>query len=378
MSEKKTFNILSIDGGGIRGIIPAMVLAEIERRVACVKDRDKGFVPTSELFDLVVGTSTGGILALGLTQNGTCEKPPLSAEELVEIYEKYGSTIFNLSLAEDTLSKGKEILESIGDPESITKALFSKLAGELSDLGRDALSVLERLTDEKYSREGLGDVLNCFIDETLCLKDVNTKTMVTCYDIQAPQTLFLKSWDCEHKAIKIKNAAFATSAAPTYFEPLSLCFAGKERTLIDGGIFINSPVVSAYAEGRKLISGRPEEYKGFSKEDIFVVSLGTGESTANNGYSEARNWGVANWLLALLKYVSHSGPAAADYQMKQFLPADNYVRLQVKLDKDHDEMDDTSCDNICYLRNQAKALIDSCEFEKLHEHLKKRVDEVCK
>lgn len=244
--------------------------------------------------------------------------------------------------------------------------------------GRDALSVLERLADEKYSRKGLKEVFNCFVDETLTLGDVTTKTIVTCYDMQAPKPIFLKSWKCEHKAIKIKDAAFATSAAPTYFEPLSLCFAGKERTLIDGGIFINSPVVSAYAEAQKLISKRREEYACFSKEDIFVASLGTGEFTSSNEYSEAKDWGAGRWLTALLDYVSHSGPAAADYQMQQFLPADNYVRLQVKLDKKHDKMDDTSCDNICYLRNQAKALIDSCEFEKLYEHLKKRVDEVCK
>ena len=366
MSEKKTFNILSIDGGGIRGIIPAMVLAEIERRVACEEDR--GFVPTSELFDLVVGTSTGGILALGLTQNGTCEKPPLSAEELVEIYEKHGSKIFKLSRTGEALAKTEERLKSFKKFDSITEVGFLSIL--------DLISELERLTDEKYSREGLGDVLNCFIDETLCLKDVNTKTMVTCYDMQTPETLFLKSWNCEHKAIKIKDAAFATSAAPTFFEPLRIHIAEKPRTLIDGGIFINSPVVSAYAEGRKIISKKGKS-EGFSKEDIFVVSLGTGKSISSAKYEDAKDWGALKWLPELLKYISHSGPAAADYQMKQFLTDDNYVRLQVdELDEEHDEMDDTSNKNICYLKNQAQALINSCEFEKLYEHLQNRVDEV--
>jgi uncharacterized protein len=67
--------VLSIDGGGIRGILPAMILAEIERRTRKL---------TSELFDLVAGTSTGGILALGLTKPGQNGKPKYSAKKLIE------------------------------------------------------------------------------------------------------------------------------------------------------------------------------------------------------------------------------------------------------------------------------------------------------
>src|SRR5918997_6844902 len=78
--------VLSIDGGGIRGIIPAMVLAEIERRTGKL---------TSEVFDLVAGTSTGGILALGLTKPGQDGGPEYSAEELIELYEAEGEEIFS-------------------------------------------------------------------------------------------------------------------------------------------------------------------------------------------------------------------------------------------------------------------------------------------
>lgn len=79
--------VLSIDGGGIRGIIPAMVLAEIERRTGKT---------TSELFDLVAGTSTGGILALGLTKPGQGGKPEYSAKRLIELYETEGRKIFSI------------------------------------------------------------------------------------------------------------------------------------------------------------------------------------------------------------------------------------------------------------------------------------------
>ena len=85
------YKILAIDGGGIRGIIPAMILAEIEKRT---------LKPISSLFDLIAGTSSGGILALGLTKPGLIEAfdgfpiPEYSAENLLQIYIEYGAEIF--------------------------------------------------------------------------------------------------------------------------------------------------------------------------------------------------------------------------------------------------------------------------------------------
>src|SRR4028119_1295248 len=78
--------LLSIDGGGIRGIIPAMILAEIEARTG---------KRSAEMFDLVAGTSTGGILALGLTKPGQGGEPQYSAKRLVELYETEGEKIFD-------------------------------------------------------------------------------------------------------------------------------------------------------------------------------------------------------------------------------------------------------------------------------------------
>src|SRR3954471_11307345 len=84
----KNFRLLTLDGGGIRGIFTAMVLAEIERRSA---------KPVSQLFDVLAGTSTGGILALGLTLKNAAGQPRYSAAELVELYENDGPRIFSKS-----------------------------------------------------------------------------------------------------------------------------------------------------------------------------------------------------------------------------------------------------------------------------------------
>ncbi|NBR40642.1 MAG: patatin, partial [Alphaproteobacteria bacterium] len=81
--------VLSIDGGGIRGIIPAMVIAHLERETG---------EPACELFDLIVGTSTGGILALGLSLQDDAGRPLLAAKRMVALYERHGGEIFAQSL----------------------------------------------------------------------------------------------------------------------------------------------------------------------------------------------------------------------------------------------------------------------------------------
>ena len=81
--------VLSLDGGGIRGIIPALVIAHLERQMGA---------PASEFFDLIVGTSTGGILALGLALQDEQGRPLLAAKRMVALYERHGGEIFERSL----------------------------------------------------------------------------------------------------------------------------------------------------------------------------------------------------------------------------------------------------------------------------------------
>ena len=201
--------VLSIDGGGIRGIIPAMVIAHIERKLG---------KPAHELFDLMVGTSTGGILALGLSRPGSGRQAQFSARRVVKLYEEQGDKIFEYSL-------------------------WRKL--------RTVGGILE----EAYSHEVLEGILGKYFAGAT-LGDCEVPTMVTSYDIQNRRTVFLKSWHADHQSLLCRDAARATSAAPTYFEPKPLDTGDAASVLIDGGIFMNSPSVSAYAEARKLFPGR--------------------------------------------------------------------------------------------------------------------------
>ena len=300
---KLSRRVLSIDGGGIRGIIPAMVVAHIERKLG---------KPAHELFDLMVGTSTGGILALGLSRPGESRPAQFSARRVVKLYEEQGATIFEYSLWRK--------LRTVGG-----------------------------ILDEAYSHEVLEDILGKYFAEAT-LGDCEVPTMVTSYDIQNRRTVFLKSWHADHWPLLCRDAARATSAAPTYFEPKPLDTGDVLSVLIDGGIFMNSPSVSAYAEARKL----------FPDDPIAVLSLGTGELTRPIVFEETRTWGSALWVMSLLDCMFDGVSKAADHQMQLFL-GERYQRLQTSLESASDDMDDASEDNIRNLKRTARELINANE-----------------
>ena len=295
--------VLSIDGGGIRGIIPAMVVAHIERKLG---------KPAHELFDLLVGTSTGGILALGLSRPGVNRPAQFSARRVVKLYEEQGANIFEYSLWRK--------LRTVGG-----------------------------ILDEAYSHEVLEDILGKYFAGAT-LADCEVPTMVTSYDIQNRRTVFLKSWHADHQPVLCRDAARATSAAPTYFEPKPLDTGDVVSVLIDGGIFMNSPSVSAYAEARKL----------FPDDPIAVLSLGTGELTRPIVFEEARTLGSTLWVMSLLDCMFDGVSKAADHQMQLFL-GERYQRLQTSLETASDDMDDASEGNIRNLKHTARELIDANE-----------------
>src|ERR1051325_2796857 len=171
-----TFRILCIDGGGIRGIIPAMIIADIERRTR---------QPVSELFDLIAGTSTGGILALALVKPGDDDKPQYTAEDVIRLYETQGRRIFSRSLLHRVVS-------------------------------------LDGLANKKYQSGPVEKVLEEFIGEAW-LSDALTDVMVTSFDIELRDAFFFRSYRAQKNKEKfdylMRDVARATSAAPTYFEP---------------------------------------------------------------------------------------------------------------------------------------------------------------
>ena len=282
--------VLAIDGGGIRGLIPALVLADLERRTGR---------RTAQLFDLVAGTSTGGILACALTIPAA--RP---AAELVRLYRERGPDIFRRSLWQRVTS-----------------------AEGLIDEKHDARELVRALRDE------LGDAR---------LSEATTGVLVTAYDLAGRQPHFFKSWRPERDAAMV-DVAHATAAAPTYFEPVAL----GDRSLVDGGVFATNPAMCAYAEARRLRPG----------EECFVVSLGTGEHTQPIPHERAAGWGLVEWVRPLIDVVFDGVADTVDYQLRHVCAEGDYVRLQTTLDRASDALDDASERNLRLLSDQARELI---------------------
>ena len=307
-----SFRILSIDGGGIRGIIPALILAELERRTG---------KPVAKLFDLVAGTSTGGILAVGLTMPGTKRKPKYSAHDLVSLYEEDGDDIFHRSKWHQVRALGN-------------------------------------LAEEKYPSEGIERVLAERFGKAL-LSEVITNVLVTAYDIELRQPHFFKSDRARKypdRNFFLADVARATSAAPTYFEPAQIrSQAGDDPVaLVDGGVFANNPSACALVEAICTY--------GAELSDMTFLSLGTGELTRPIMYEEAKGWGLAKWAQPILSVVFDGVSDTVDFQVKSLLEvesetANSYLRVQAPLHEGNDDMDDASRTNLKVLKLVAKDLL---------------------
>jgi predicted acylesterase/phospholipase RssA len=277
--------VLAIDGGGIRGLIPALVLAEIERRTGR---------RIAQLFDLIAGTSTGGILACALGR-----PDPLPAAEVAGLYEEEGPKIFDRSLI-----------------KRITSA--------------------DGYLDERYDDTGLVAALQRYLDGVR-LADATLPVLLTAYDLQARRAVLLRSAGAGELTMVV--AAHATSAAPSYFEPVRV----GAMTLVDGGVCAINPALIAYAEaaGQTL--------------DV-LCSLGTGEHTRPLPYDEVKDWGKLGWAEPILDVVFDGGADIVDEELSKLLDG-NYVRLQTRLDEASDALDDASAENLAALRREAERLI---------------------
>jgi uncharacterized protein len=289
--------VLAIDGGGIRGLIPALVLAELERRAGR---------RVFELFDLIAGTSTGGILACAL-----CAPDPLPASELVKIYEEEG-------------------------PEIFSRSLFQRI--------RSA----EGLLDEKYDDAALDRALERFLGHKR-LSETRPDLIVPSYDTALPGPYFFKTTKAKETPgtddFRLSIVARATSAAPTYFEPVGT----GERALLDGGVFATNPAMCAFAEVLNL--------EDVSPRDVVLLSLGTGERTHKRSFDEIKDWGLAKWARPILDVVFDGVSDAVNYQLERVLTGERYWRLQVELTVASDDLDDASEDNLAKLRGQAEELV---------------------
>ena len=309
------YRILALDGGGVRGIVPAVILAELEARTKR---------PVAELFDLVAATSTGAIVGLALLRPGADGKPARTAREVANFYESVTTSVFRRTWAQRIESGG-----------GFLKAKYKA----------DAL--------ERELQREFGD-----INLSSAVRDV----LITSYDLRAREPYLFKS-----RLMQVGTqgdqpmwlVARSTSAAPTYFRPRRVTDGGRELFLVDGGVVANNPAMCAYAEARRLMQDAK-----IARQDITVLSIGTGAIAFDYASPSTLEGGNIAWAKPLFDIVLDGQEDAVDYQMSQLLRADRYFRLQANLPEyvgkertQVNQIDNASRRNIRRLKQAALQLI---------------------
>ncbi|OCQ97130.1 patatin [Nostoc sp. MBR 210] len=375
------FRILSLDGGGIRGIMSATMLKAIEKQIN---------KPLHEYFNLIAGTSTGSILAAAIA---TGKK----SQTIIDLYQQKSSRIFPYT---------------------------SRFSSQ-----RIPLILKYGVSAPKFSDSGLIQVLKESLGETR-LFDVNEpKLLITSYDTISREPIIFKSWrqDKDYDNFPLWEICVSSASAPTYFPAHKLdriikgpvvkaesskvfldgaasyteniynntqititdgLGKGQTRNItqykggtrealldspwetvpdetakysikciysaVDGGVAANNPSACAVAEALRL---------GNRLEDITILSIGTGDRTRIIPFEKAEGWGLLQWAQPIIGILFDASSGVHQYITEQVVPDNQILRLQFKLDREltgkplSDDIDDVSTENLENLVNAANAYL---------------------
>nr|WP_213773285.1 CBASS cGAMP-activated phospholipase [Bradyrhizobium sp. dw_78] len=221
MESARIYKVLSLDGGGIRGVFPAAFLARLEDRIG---------QPIGSYFDLIVGTSTGGIIAIGLGLG-------LSARDILQLYEEQGP------------------------------AIFDQEHGRAENWLRQRWRGAWQLFDSKYSSEPLKAALTGIMGQRR-LGESRTRLVIPAWHSMLERVYLYKTahhprLETDYKELAL-DAAMATAAAPTFLKPHRTSEAVE---LVDGGVWANNPIGVAAVESVGLL--------GWPADRLKILSIGT-------------------------------------------------------------------------------------------------------
>jgi len=267
----RKFRILSLDGGGIRGLYSAQMLKNIE---------DKCGVDFYNDFDLIVGTSTGSILAGAIVQK-------IDLDKVVSLYQHEGKNIFKKRwYARIGLFRSRYNPQSF---EKVLKSIFGNTV--LGDIDKPLLINATNIGDSSQ-----------FVFKTTFNGQV---------DGNNNEKVLVRDWD-----IALTDAILASSSAPIFFPPHKV----KNFLLADGGLWANSPVLVALAEAKKIFNKEPK--------DVVIVSIGTG--LEKNDYDiNTKKWGfLSGWKREKLISMILNLQTKTNSDLLQFLmPKEHILRL---------------------------------------------------
>lgn len=235
--KRKIFNILSIDGGGIRGLYSASVIKQIERK----------YGPAAKGFDLICGTSTGGLIALGLA----LDKP---ANEIAEFYTERGPIIF-------------------------------PRAGRVSR----TIGLLKQILFSSHSSKKLREEIVSMFGEEARMRDCKTHICIPAYNITKGSPIVFKSPHQYAKYVRdgdipVVDVAMATTAAPTYFRNHYIDHENLPGTYCtDGGVWCNNPALAGLLEAKDHFVGEGKPFDEISILSISSAPKPTGKHRKGGG-----------------------------------------------------------------------------------------------
>jgi uncharacterized protein len=319
IKKTKKVTILSLDGGGIRGIITCVILKYLEERL------QKMHNPNAKLgnyVDFMAGSSTGALItAILLFPDANTGKAQYSIQKAFDLYALEGQDIFNVSV-------WQKIINPFG------------------------------LLNEKISQHNLEKSLLNFFGN-LELKNFIKPCVITSYDMQNRCVKIFNTLDANETTgnFYVRDVCRATTAAPTYFEPAQITSVyGQQYTLLDGGIYANNPALCALAEVKKIpfadILKDPAKTNYPNASDVLMLSISTGTILKPYTYDSFKNAGRVKWIQPVIDMLLSANSEAVDYQLRQLFSSGGkrgkkrYYRLHPSLKNASSEMDNVKPANI--------------------------------
>lgn len=337
-SSGNMVTILSIDGGGVRGLIPTTILEFLEAKLQELDGQD---VRLADYFDIIAGTSTGGLITAMLACPNKNNRPLFAAKDITKFYLEQSASIF------PQLSSCVYFIRALMGP------------------------VYSGAYLHKIIRQILGNIR---LHQTL------TNVVIPAYDIKLQEPAIFSTFAAKSRVLKdalLSDACIATSAAPTilpayYFETKDSSGNTESFNLIDGGVAANNPTLLAVNEVTKeALAGNPDFLMPRSKirdsSKFLVVSLGTGMTAESYTAAQAAKWGLLQWLsngsnTPILDMFSQSTADIADMVASVVFQASqsqtNYLRIQVKLTGDTSSTVLSTKKNLNNLVNIGKSLLE--------------------
>lgn len=343
LSNGSFVTVLSIDGGGVRGIIPGTILAFLESKL---QELDGENARLADYFDVIAGTSTGGLVTSMLTAPDKSNRPIYAAKDINEFYLKHAPKIFP--------QKDAGLFGT-------TSRLISQFAGP------------------KYDGKYLHTLVKQILGDTK-LHQTLSSVVIPTFDIKLLQPTIFSSYEAKTTPLKDANLSdicISTSAAPTYlpayyFETKDSGGNTRSFNLVDGGLAANNPTLLAINMVTKNIYEQKGDYfpiKPLEYSKFLVLSLGTGSAKVEGKYTakEAAKWGVLPWLFIdgntpIIDMYSQASADMADIMTSTLFQTmhseKNYLRLQDDtLKGDTSSVDISSKENLEALVKIGKELL---------------------